>query len=149
MGGIIFIVVFAGIIFLCIQADKKSNEKFLKKIEEEHPAKDTFGDFRITQANELLFTLGSGTLAGFKKWNLGEISSIAFSDMAGNTMEFSVQDPSGKASAGEYLTPSKKPLKEKAYKSFTLKKDQEPEQVIAFIKKNCSTIKFLVNSKEV
>jgi hypothetical protein len=148
MGGIIFIAVFAVIIFLCVQADKKTNEKFLKKIEEEHPAKDTCGDFRISQTNELLFTLGSGTLAGFKKWNLCDISSIAFADSTG-AVEFSVQDLSGNVTKGEYLTPSKKPLKEKAYKSFPLKNGQQPEEVIAFVKKHSNSIKFLINSKEV
>ena len=147
MVGILLVGVFVVIVVLAVIADKNTNKKFLAKYEEEHPAKESFGDFRISTNNELLYTLGSGTLAGFKMWKLSEIGSIAIVDLKGAGKQFSVQDRDGNVMKGEYLTPSKKPLKEKAYKSFSI--GCEPDEMIAFIRKYAPDTKFMVNSKEI
>ena len=145
--GIFLIVALVVIIVLAVIADKNTNKKFLAKYEEEHPAKDTYGDLRISVNDELLYTLGSGTLAGFKMWKLSEIGSIAIVDLKGAGKQFSVQDRDGNVTKGEYLTPSRKPLKEKAYKSFSI--SGEPDDMIAFIRKYAPGIRFTVNDKEV
>ena len=145
--GIFLIVALVVIIVLAVIADKNTNKKFLAKYEEEHPAKESFGDFRISTNDELLYTLGSGTLAGFKMWKLSEIGSIAIVDLKGAGKQFSVQDRDGNVTKGEYLTPSKKPLKEKGYKSFSI--SGEPDDMIAFIRKYAPGIRFTVNNKEV
>ena len=147
MGGILLIGVFVVIVVLAVIADKNTNKKFLAKYEEEHPAKESFGDFRISEKDELLYTLGSGTLAGFKMWKISEIGSIAIVDLKAAGKQFSVLDLDGNVTKGEYLTPSKKPLKEKAYKSFSLGCDAD--EMIAFIRKYAPGIKFTVNQKEV
>ncbi|MBO4883033.1 MAG: hypothetical protein J5570_05960 [Lachnospiraceae bacterium] len=147
MGGIFLIVALVVIIVLAVIADKNTNKKFLAKYEEEHPAKDTYGDLRISVNDELLYTLGSGTLAGFKMWKISEIGSIAIVDLKGSGKQFSVLDRDGNVTKGEYLTPSKKPLKEKGYKSFSI--SGEPNDMIAFIRKYAPGIRFTVNNKEV
>ena len=147
MGGILLIGVFVVIVVLAVIADKNTNKKFLAKYEEEHPAKDTYGDLRISVNDELLYTLGSGTLAGFKMWKLSEIGSIAIVDLKGTGKQFSVLDRDGNVTKGEYLTPSKKPLKEKGYKSFSIRGGED--EMIAFIRKYAPDIKFTINQKEV
>ncbi len=65
---------------------------------------------------------------------------IVFSRIKGTGLQFSVCDREGKAMKGEYLTPSKKPLKEKAYVSFPVRLGQSQEEIAEFIKKNAPDI---------
>ena len=140
MGGLILVAVFAVIIVLCVMADKNANKKFMAKYEAEHQVKDSLGDFTITTNDELIYNLPSGTLAGFKMWRLSDIGSIVFSRIKGTGLQFSVCDHDGKAMKGEYLTPSKKPLKEKAYASFPVKLGQSKEEIAEFITRNAPHI---------
>lgn len=144
--GIVIIVAFVILITLCIMADRNSNKKFQAKFESEHQAVDVLGDFMITNKGELIYTLPSGSLKGYKVWKLNEIGSIDFADVSLTRREFSVSDPSGAVMKGDYLTPSKKPLKEYAFKSFDVRSGQRCEDIIAFVRKHVGHIKFTVNS---
>ena len=146
VAGIAIIAGFVVIVILCVMADKNSNKKFLAKFQAEHQAKDTYGDLMVTTNGELIYTLGSGTLAGYKVWKLSDVSCIAFAEIPLKRKQFSVLDRNGKVSKGDYLTPSKKPLKEYAFKSFDVRNGQNTEEIIAFVRRNVGHIKFTVNS---
>lgn len=78
-----------------------------------------------------MYRCDSGTLPGYKKWNLSDIAYVAT-----YKGEFSFLDKNGKTMRGEYLTPSKKTLlKEKAYASFSIGIDQIND-FVAFVKKH-------------
>lgn len=103
--GIAIIAGFIIILTVAILYDKKNGKKFLEEIAEQYPVKEAFGDFYVTEKGELLLRFGSGTLPGYKKWNLSDIAYIA--TFKG---EFSVYGKDDKVMRGEYLTPSKKKL---------------------------------------
>ena len=130
MGGIILIGALVLIIVLAVIADKNANKKFQAKFESNHQIKDSYGDLMVSANDELLYKLGSGTLIGYKLWKLSEVSGAKFS-AAGS--EFSICDASGKPMKGTYLTPSRKPLKEKAYVSFPLSGGLTEDGITEFI----------------
>ncbi len=131
MGGVLLIGVLVVVIVLAVIADKNANKKFHAKFEQDYKIKDTYSDLMVTENNELLYKLGSGTLEGYKLWNLSEVSDVKFSTSGGRL--FSICDASGKPMKGTYLTPSKKPLKEKAYSSFPLSGGMTEDGITEFI----------------
>lgn len=103
--GIILIVLFVVIFLVALNADKNTSKKFKEKISGEYPVKDQCGKMYITESGDIIFEYVSGTLIGYKKWNIKDITYIYTED---NSFSFLGADK--KALAGEYLTPSKKPL---------------------------------------
>lgn len=142
--GIALIVGFVVILVVCIMIDKKGNEKFKKQMEEQYPVKEAFGRAYVTEKGELLYRLESGTVLGYKKWNISDIACIAT-----YKGEFSLLDKDGNTMRGEYLTPSKKKfLKEKGYASFFVGVDTVKD-LVAFVKKHGPHIKYSVGGKVV
>lgn len=142
--GIALIVGFIVILIVCIMVDKKGNEKFKKQMEEQYPVKEAFGRAYVTGKGEFLYRLESGTVLGYKKWNIQDIACIAT-----YRGEFSFLDKDGNAMRGEYLTPSKKKvLKEKAYASFNVGVDNVKD-FVAFVKKHGPHIEHSVGGKVV
>lgn len=112
--GWVLIIGFVVIFVLCLLKDSNANKKFNKMISEKYPIKEAFGAMYVTEKGDLLMALGSGTLMGFKRWDLNEIGEVQI-DGRGH---LSICDTNGNVMKGEYLTPSKKPVKEYAYASF-------------------------------
>lgn len=135
--GIILIVGFVVVFVVCLYVDKNASKKFEHEISEKYQAQDSFENIFVTAKGELLYYLPSGTLVGYKKWNLQDIAYV--STYRGR---FSILDSNKKEMRGEYLTPSKKNLKEKVYVSFTVGPDKA-EQYVDFIKKHGSHIQHL------
>lgn len=142
--GIALIVGFIVILIVCVMIDKKSSKKFNKDIEDQYPSKETLGPAYVTERGEFLYRCDSGTLPGYKKWNLSDIAYVAT-----YKGEFSFLDKDGKTMRGEYLTPSKKKLlKEKAYASFYIGVSQIND-FVAFVKKHGPHIEHSVGGKVV
>jgi len=136
--GPVIVAAFVVILVLAVMSDKKAGRKFLVKIAEEYAPLENFGDIFVTEKKELLLPLASGTLPGYKKWNLAEVAGIK-TDSRGN---FSFLDADTKVMKGEYLTPSKKKfLKEKAYSNFKVSRD-EVESFVQFVGKYAPHIKW-------
>lgn len=128
--GIILIAGFVIVLIVCLWADKNTSKKFSREISEKYQALDSFENMFVTARGELLYYLPSGTLTGYKKWNLQDIAYV-------NTYKgiFSLLDSNKKGMRGEYLTPSKKKLKENIYVSFTVGPDKAM-QYVDFIQKH-------------
>lgn len=141
---VIFIAVVA-----CIFADKNTNKKFLAQFYAKHQTKDKYADFTITKNRELIYNLSSGSVAGFKVWKLDDIGRISFSDLKIVTRQFSIQDRNGKTMKGQYLTPSKKQLKEYKFSSFDVRGGQNSDDIIKLIRRNAPHITFTVNGNAV
>ena len=141
IGGIAAIA-FVGLIVLLVLADKRANKKFAEKIAAEHHTKDSYGKYIITNEGEFMFSLPSGSLSGYKLWKLADIGAIAI-----HKDEFTIMDRAQKASKGEYLSPSKKPLKEKGYKTFNVSGGQNVEDVADLIIRNAEHVQRIVNGK--
>lgn len=142
--GIAIVVGFVVLLIVCIMIDKKGNEKFKKQIEEQYPVKEAYGRAYVTEKGELLYRLESGTVLGYKQWNISDIAYVAT-----YKGEFSFLDKDGNTMCGEYLTPSKKPfLKEKGYVTFYVGIDKVKD-FAAFVKKYGSHIKHSVGGKVV
>lgn len=140
--GIVLIVGFAVILVICIFIDKNASKRFSNEIKEKYPVKDSFGIAYVTEKGELLYYCPSGTLSGYKKWNLQDIGYI--STYRGS---FSLLDRDKKTMRGEYLSPSKKKLlKEKAYATFSVGPDMVNEYV-EFIKKHGPHIQHISGGK--
>ena len=75
--GVALIIGFIVILIVCIMIDKKGSEKFKKQIEERYPVKEAYGRAYVTEKGELLYRLESGTVLGYKKWNISDIAYIA------------------------------------------------------------------------
>ena len=146
--GIMLIIGFLVILAVCIWIDKNSNKKFAQKIDEEYPLVEKLGAAWVTEKGELLFYCGSGTLLGYKKWNLKEVAYIGTHSSGPMKGEFSFYDKNGEVMRGEYLTPSRKPLKEKMYSSFYIGIGHIDE-FVAFVKKYGPHIEHTVNGKVV
>lgn len=107
--GIIFIVGLVAFLVICFCIDRKAGKKFLNEIKEQYPAQDSCRNMFVTEKGELLFYWPTGSLAGYKKWDLKDIAYVAtYRD------SFGVYDANMKALRGEYLTPSKKHVTDKA-----------------------------------
>lgn len=142
--GIIVVVAFVAFVVFLVSLDKKASKKFQAKFESEHHVKEAYGDCFISQEGEFILNLPSGSLAGYKVWKLSEISYVA---TYRNT--FSLLDADQKALKGEYHSPSKKPLKEKAYKEFTMKIGQSVDEVADLIIRNAGYVKRMQGGKVV
>ena len=150
--GIALIVGFIVILIVCVMIDKKGNEKFKKQMEKQYPVKEAFGRAYVTEKGELLYRLESGTLLGYKKWKISDIACIATASVripsSGYREQFSFLDKDGNTLRGEYLTPSKKALKEKGYASFDIGAGQVND-FVAFVKKHGPHIIHSVGGKVV
>ena len=134
--GLIGIAIVAGfiiIVVLCVIADSNSKKKFTKKIRETYKIKDKSGQLILTTDNEIIFSVPSGTLPGYKLFNLEDIAYVGFYKDRGNRT-FSFLDDGKNAMKGEYLTPSKKPLLQKKQAAFPMNADDE-ELIYGFISK--------------
>ena len=139
--GILLVVGFVIIFIICLYVDKKTSKKFSSEISQKYQAQDSFENIFITANGDLLYYLPSGTLVGYKKWNIKDIAYV--STYRGS---FSILDSNKKEMRGEYLTPSKKNVKEKLYVSFTVGPDKA-NQYVEFIKKHGSHIQHLSAGK--
>ena len=143
--GIFIIIGFVILITLCIIADKNKNKKFKAKIEGEYKKIDSSGNYSITDRGELMLYLPSGSLVGYKVWNLHDIAFIAINDLKPSMRSLSVLDANKKAMKGEYLTPSKKPLKEYSYTSFGLNIGQSFDDVVNLVQKHAGHVQVIRN----
>lgn len=145
--GIILVVGFVAVFVVCLYVDKNASKKFENEIREKYQALDSFENISVTAKGELLYYLPSGTLVGYKKWNLQDIAYVKLScgKVSGvRVYYFSLADADEKILSGEYLTPSKKKLlKEKAYSSFMVGSQDKANQYVDFIKKHGSHIQYL------
>ena len=151
--GIALIVGFIIILVVCVMIDKNGNKNFKKQMEEQYPVKEAFDRAFVTEKGELLYRLESGTLLGYKKWNIRDIACIATARVhipsSGHREQFSFLDKDRNVMRGEYLTPSKKKaLKEKGYASFDMETGRMND-FVAFVKKHGPHINHSVNGKEV
>lgn len=141
--GAALVVGFIVIIVLCVLADSKSKKKFMNMIQETYKIKDKSGQIIITSNNEIMLSVPSGTLPGYKKFALEDIAYVGFYVNRGQK-SFSFLDSNKKAMKGEYLTPSKKPLLQKGMAAFPMSSGEQ-EQIFEFIKKYKSDVLKIVN----
>ncbi len=141
VGAIIFVVIFAAVIIICVISDKKKNTAFLKEIEEKYPIKESYDKLYVTEKGELLYYFPSGSWKAYKKWNLQEVAYIAT-----NRGEFSLCDSNRKELCGEYLYPGKKFLKESKYKSFPIGSGKI-DGLVDFLKRNAGHIQHMSGGK--
>ena len=141
--GAALVVGFIVIIVLCVLADSKSKKKFMNMIQETYKIKDKSGQIIITSNNEIMFSVPSGTLPGYKKFALEDIAYVGFYVNRGQK-SFSFLDSNKKAMKGEYLTPSKKPLLQKGMAAFPMSSGEQ-DQMFEFAKKYKSDVIKIVN----
>ena len=141
--GAALVVGFIVIIVLCVLADSKSKKKFMNMIQETYKIKDKSGQIIITSNNEIMFSVPSGTLPGYKKFALEDIAYVGFYVNRGQK-SFSFLDSNKKAMKGEYLTPSKKPLLQKGMAAFPMSSGEQ-DQMFEFVKKYKSDVIKIVN----
>jgi hypothetical protein len=141
---IIVVVAFIALVVLLTIADKNASKKFTARFLKEHQVKESYGDCFISKEGEFVLELPSGTVAGYKVWKLKDVHFVAV-----HKNQFSLLDAEQKAMVGEYHTPSKKPLKEKKYKTFGVKVGQSADDVAALIIKNGDHIKKVQGGKVV
>lgn len=146
--GIGGVIVFVVILVLCIMADKNTNKKFLKKISENYKAKDKCGKHLfITGKNEVMLEYGSGTLSGYKLWNLEDIAYVGISRTKLTQTSFCFMDENKKAMKGEYLTPSKKPVMQRGMATFSPEYYEQLDEIYEFIKKYKPDVQKCVDGK--
>lgn len=141
--GAALVVGFIVIVVLCVLADSKSKKKFMNMIQETYKIKDKSGQIIITSNNEIMFSVPSGTLPGYKKFALEDIAYVGFYVNRGQK-SFSFLDSNKKAMKGEYLTPSKKPLLQKGMAAFPMSSGEQ-DQIFEFVKKYKSDVIKIVN----
>ena len=140
--GMALIIGFIILLIICLYIDKNTSKKFSNEIKEKYPAKASFGNAYVTEKGELLYYYPSGTISGYKKWNLEDVGYI--STYRGS---FSLLDHNKKTMRGEYLSPSKKKfLKEKAYGTITVGPDQV-NKYVEFIKTHGTHIQHTINGE--
>lgn len=127
--GLLLIIGFCIIVIIAVIFDKSASKKFEANFKSENPVKANLKDMSITENGKLVFYLPSGTLVGYKVWNLNEIGYIST-----NRSKFSILDKNMNVMAGEYMTPSKKPVKEKAYKTFEVGVGNNVQEYVDFLK---------------
>lgn len=147
------VIGFVVILVLCVIADKNSNKKFQKMIETKYKIKDQLGKLCITENDEILMSVPSGTLAGYKLWKLSEVFYVGMNTIptkaSMNMLAFCFMDAKKKPMKGEYLTPSKKPLLQKKMTTFSAADRKELDEIYAFIKKHLPNVGRIENGKEV
>ena len=153
LAGPALVIGFVVILVLCIIADKNSNKKFAKMIQTKYKIKDKQGCLSITENDEIIMSLPSGTLAGYKLWKLSNIFYMGMNTIPTkaslNKLSFSFMDEKKKPLTGEYLTPSKKPLLQKKMTTFSADDMKELDELYAFVKKHLPNIRRIENGKEV
>lgn len=138
--GIIIIIGFVVFLVAALCFDKKASKKFKEEIKEKYPAQDSCQSMFVTDKGELLYYWPTGTLIGYKKWNIKDIACVAiYKD------SFGVYDSDMKALRGEYLCPSKKHITDKAV-NFPVGWNKAREYA-AFIRKHGPHIQYMVNGK--
>jgi|UPI0004907AB8 hypothetical protein len=146
--GIGLVIGFVIIIILCVIADSNSKKKFMKNINENYKAKDKCGRrLFITENDDVLLELGSGTLPGYKKWNIDDIAYVGMSTTNRKMVSFCFMDETKKAMKGEYLTPSKKPVTQRGMKAFSPEYYDQLEEIYQFIKKYKPDVQKCVNGE--
>lgn len=135
--GIAIIVGFALILAACVWADRNKNKKVAADIAAQYPAVDSFQNAFVTAKGELLYCLPSGSAKGYKLWDLSQVRYIT--TYRGS---FSLLDENQKAMPGDYLPHSKKPLKEKAYATFSVGPDTV-KGYVAFVQKHAPHVQYL------
>ena len=146
--GIGGVIVFTVIIILCVIADSNAKKKFLKMITEDYKPKDKCGRrLFITENADVLLELGSGTLPGYKKWNIEDIAYVGLSTINRKMVSFCFMDETKKAMKGEYLTPSKKPVTQRGMKAFSPEYYDQLEEIYQFIKKYKPDVQKCVNGE--
>ena len=98
--GAALVVGFIVIVVLCVLADSKSKKKFMNMIQETYKIKDKSGQIIITSNNEIMFSVPSGTLPGYKKFALEDIAYVGFYVNRGQK-SFSILDSNEKTMKGE------------------------------------------------
>ena len=137
-GGIALIIV------LCVIADKRSNKKFSEKFLAEHKFKDSYNNkLFVTENNELVLHCPSGSLTGYKVWNLEDIAYIGTVNSLKLGKSFSFFDDQKKALKGDYKTPSKKPLLQYKMTSFPANSESELKEIVVFVMKHNSNIQMI------
>ncbi|MCQ2534888.1 MAG: hypothetical protein MJ172_10025 [Clostridia bacterium] len=129
--GLVLIVVCIGVIALAVMSDKKASSKFEQDFKANYPVKVSLGNMSITENGKLVYYLPSGTLKGYKVWDLSEVGYISTS--SGKSC-FSICDKNMQVMAGDYMTPSKKNVKEKKYKTFNVGVGASTNDLVDFLR---------------
>lgn len=147
--GYVIIAAFCIILFLAIKSDKNANKKFDEEFEKNYQVNDMYGDMFITGKGELLYKLSSGTMTGYKKWNMSEIGYIG-TGIGKHRKEFSLYDHNMNVMPGEYLTASKKKrLKEYGYKQFDIGVGKDIDGYVDFVIKHASHVQRIAQGEVV
>lgn len=137
------ILLIAGLVLFlagCFYIDRRASKKFKKEISEKYPAQDSCNSMFVTAGGELLYYWPTGSVAGYKKWNLNDIACVAvYKD------SFGVYDANMKALCGEYLSPSKKHVTDRAV-NFPVGGSKAREYA-AFIRQHGPHIQYQLNGK--
>ena len=143
------VIGFIVIIVLAVIADKTANKRFDKKIESKYKIKEQLGGMMVTENKELLMYLGSGTLHGYKLWNIEEIVYLGMNTIKTQAtfsgVTFCFMDERKKAMKGTYLTPSHKPLLQKGQTTFNADDEEVLYSIYDMLKKYNSNIQIIKN----
>ena len=103
----------------------------------------------VTENKELLMYLGSGTLHGYKLWNIEEIVYLGMNTIKTQAtfsgVTFCFMDERKKAMKGTYLTPSHKPLLQKGQTTFNADDEEVLYSIYDLLKKYNSNIQIIKN----
>ena len=143
------VIGFIVIIVLCVIADKTANKRFDKKIKNKYKIKEQLGGMMVTENKELLMYLGSGTLHGYKLWNIEDIAYVGMDTIKTQAtfsgVSFCFLDEKKKAMKGTYLTPSSKPLLQKKQVSFNADSEDVLYSIYDLLKKYNSNLQIIRN----
>lgn len=132
------------IVVLCVRADRGANRKFSEKFLAEHKFKDSLNNrIFVTDNNELVLHCPSGSLTGYKVWDLEDIAYIGTVNSLKMGRSFSFFNDQKKALKGDYKTPSKKPLLQYAMTSFPASSESELKEIVSFVMKHNSNIQMI------
>ncbi len=149
--GSALVIGFVVILVLCIIADKNSNKKFIKKIEGQYKIKDQLNMVKITENNEVMIDQKSGTLAGYKVWDVKDIVYMGMNTIPTpatmNRLAFCFLDENKNVMHGKYLTPSKKPLMQYKMSTYNVDRESELNDIYEFLKKYNPNIGLVKNGK--
>lgn len=145
------VVGFVVILVICIIADKNSGKKFIKKIEEQYKIKDSLNMVKITENNEVMIEQKSGTLPGYKTWDIRDIAYMGMNTVPMQAsmykLSFCFLDENKKIMHGKYLTPSKKPVLQYKQSTYSVDKESELDQIYEFLKKYNPNIGLIKNGE--
>ena len=145
------VVGFIVIIVLCVIADKNSNKKFIKKIQDQYKIKDQLKMVKITENNEVMIEQKSGTVAGYKVWNIEDIVYMGMNTIPSKAnmyqLSFCFLDENKKVMHGNYLTPSKKPVLQYKLSTYDVSSESDLNEIYDFLKKYNPNIGIVKNGK--